>query len=126
MLQALKKAISTVQYLLLAVALITLPASAAELLMLEADDCVYCQKFNEEIAPAYPKTNEGKLAPLRRINIAEPWPKDLAAIKEENLTPTFILIHNGQEVDRLIGYPGDEHFWFLLSELLLKLVYWNK
>ena len=34
---------------------------------------------------------------------------------------TFILVDKGEEVDRLIGYPGDEHFWFLLGDMLEKL-----
>ena len=89
--------------------------------MLEQDGCVYCEKFNREIAPAYSKTAEGKIAPLRRIDINQEWPEDLADIKPTTLTPTFILIENNKELDRLYGYSGDEYFWFLLGELLENL-----
>ena len=98
-----------------------LAAISAELLVLEQEGCVYCEKFNREIAPAYPKTTEGKIAPLRRIDIHQEWPADLADIKPAALTPTFILIDNDKELGRLHGYPGDEHFWFLLGELLQSL-----
>jgi hypothetical protein len=96
-------------------------AHPAELLMIEEPGCVYCARFNREIGPAYPKTDEGKLAPLRRLQLSDPWPASLAAVRNATVTPTFILVENGVEIDRLVGYPGDEHFWFLLSQMLEKL-----
>lgn len=97
------------------------PAAAAEMIMLEQPGCVWCARFNEEIAPAYGKTEEGRTAPLRRIDITEPIPDDLAHVTIERFTPTFILMEDGREVDRLRGYPGDEFFWPLISEMLKKL-----
>ena len=86
--------------------------------MVEQAGCVFCKRFNHEIAPAYPKTSEGKLAPLRRVDLSEPWPEDLVTVTPATLTPTFILVDDGAEIDRLVGYPGDEHFWFLLGKML--------
>jgi len=97
-------------------------SASAQLVMVEESDCPYCERFNAEIAPAYPNTTEGKAAPLRRVNIENGWPADLSHIKTETLTPTFILIQNNQELGRLHGYQGDEFFWFLLGELFEKLV----
>ena len=94
---------------------------AAELVMLERPGCVWCRKWNEEIAPIYPKTPESKQAPLRRVDITRPWPADLAAIRADVYTPTFVLVADGREIDRLRGYPGDEFFWALLNEMLAKL-----
>ena len=106
-------------------ALVTLstlaPSIAAELIVVESDDCPYCQRFHAEIGVAYPKTDEGKLAPLRLLDISQPLPKELSSVKAATVTPTFILVENNREVDRLVGYPGDEHFWFLLGEMLDKL-----
>lgn len=95
--------------------------SAAELLMLEQPGCVWCKRFNEEIAPAYAKTDEGRRAPLRRVDITEDWPVDLEGIRPERLTPTFILLDKGVEIERMIGYPGNEFFWGLLDDMLSKL-----
>lgn len=106
---------------LAAAMLAALPARAAELLMLEQPGCVWCARFNEEIAPAYPKTAEGGRAPLRRVDITEAWPDDLAGIASERFTPTFVLVEGGEEVGRIRGYPGDEFFWYLLAELIAKL-----
>ena len=96
-------------------------ASAAELVMFESAGCPYCARWNREIAPIYPKTDEGKRALLRRVDIAAPRPADLAGIANIVYTPTFVLIADGQEIGRIVGYRGDEIFWSLLSELFARL-----
>ncbi|TMJ01115.1 MAG: transcriptional regulator [Alphaproteobacteria bacterium] len=98
-----------------------LPAQAAELVMFEQKSCVWCRKFDREIAPAYDKTTEGNRAPLRRLDIALPAPSDLAFIKRERFTPVFVLIDGGREIGRIRGYPGDTFFWGLLANLLERL-----
>jgi thioredoxin-related protein len=113
--------------LLLALALAALavtavrPAAAAELVMFEAAGCPHCARWNREIAPIYPKTAEGKQAPLRRVDIAQPRPADLAAIANIVYTPTFVLLDDCREIGRIVGYGGDEIFWSLLTELVAKL-----
>jgi len=96
-------------------------AEAAELIMVEQPGCAWCARWNDEIGVAYPKTAEGKTAPLRRVDITDGWPDDLAGIQRERLTPTFILVDDGKEVARLRGYPGEHFFWPLLNEMLGKL-----
>lgn len=93
----------------------------AELLMLEQPGCVWCARFDAEIAPAYPNTEEGRRAPLRRVDITREWPADLKGIASERFTPTFVLVEDGREIGRIRGYPGDEFFWYLLDELIAKL-----
>lgn len=97
------------------------PAQAAELLMLEQPGCVWCARFDAEIAPAWPKTTEGRIAPLRRIDITRSWPADLAHIQKERFTPTFVLLDNGREIGRMRGYVGDEFFWYRIGELIAQL-----
>jgi hypothetical protein len=96
-------------------------AVAAELIVVESDDCPYCKRFHAEIGVAYPKTEEGKRAPLRLLDISQPMPEEYSNVKPASVTPTFILVENNREIDRMIGYPGDEYFWFLLGEMLEKL-----
>jgi hypothetical protein len=96
-------------------------ARAAELIMFEDAGCVWCAHFNHEIGPIYPKTTEGKRAPLRRVDMAKPIPADLSFIEVERFTPVFVLIDDGREIGRIRGYPGDDHFWGLLGILLGKL-----
>jgi hypothetical protein len=96
-------------------------ARSAELIMIESDSCEWCEIWHQEIGPIYPKTAEGKLAPLRRIDIADDIPKDLAKLRRASFTPTFILMDNGKEVSRILGYPGEDFFWGLLEEALTKI-----
>jgi hypothetical protein len=96
-------------------------AAAAELVMLERAGCPWCEKFDREVAPIYPKTAEGARAPLRRVNIYGPLPKDLAFIKVERLTPLFVLVDDGREIGRIRGYPGDDLFWSQMAGLMQRL-----
>ncbi len=105
----------------LAITLLVFPVvSRAEmtLLMVEEDGCMWCARWDDEIAEIYPKTHEGKAAPLRRLDIRQATPDDIALEKPLYYTPTFILLDNGQEVGRIEGYPGEDFFWGLLGALM--------
>src|SRR6185503_9839527 len=101
--------------------LLATASPAAELVLFEQKGCVWCQRFDRDIAPAYDKTSEGKRAPLRRVDIAQPAPADLSFIRRERFTPVFVLIDQGREIGRIRGYPGDTFFWGLLANLLERL-----
>lgn len=105
----------------MSIALTAFSARAAELVMFEQAGCVWCAAFDREIAPVYDKTDEGKRAPLRRVDTDRALPPDLAFIANERLTPLFVLIDKGREIGRIRGYPGEEHFWGLLGVLIKKV-----
>ncbi|WP_162946960.1 hypothetical protein [Ruegeria sp. EL01] len=84
------------------------------LLMAEEDGCYWCAKWNAEIAHIYPKTAEGRAAPLQRYDLHSETP-DVAFDRRVHFTPTFILVENGREVGRIEGYPGEDFFWGLLT-----------
>lgn len=96
-------------------------AAAAELVMFERRGCSYCAQWHEEIGPIYPKTPESRSAPLRRVDLDQRRPDDLAHLAPVSFTPTFVLVEGGQEVGRILGYPGQDFFWGLLDELLARL-----
>lgn len=98
-----------------------LNAFCAELILFEQAGCAWCETFNREIAPIYPKTVEGQRAPLRRVNIDYPLPADLSFVEVERLAPLFVLVDKGREIGRIRGYPGEDHFWGLLGVLIKKL-----
>lgn len=107
-------------------ALLTIQAASprsAELIMYESESCEWCEQWNEQIGPIYPKTAEGRFAPLRRVDIADDPPQDLSAVKGIHFTPTFVLMEKGREVGRILGYPGEDFFWGLLEEILKKAGY---
>lgn len=105
----------------LALTVLSVGANAAELIVVESNDCPYCERFHAEIAIAYPNTDEGKLAPLHILQLGEAMPTQYSDVKPARVTPTFILVEGNKEIDRLEGYPGDNYFWFLLGEMLAKL-----
>ena len=96
--------------------------AAARLVVVEQAGCTFCARFDAEIAGAWPNTEQGRRAPLRRVDLHAEWPADLDGVEKPSLTPTFVLVDGrGREVDRLAGYPGDEHFWFLVDGMLARL-----
>ncbi len=97
-----------------------LPAVAdTYLLMAEEAGCHWCAKWNEEIAHIYPKTAEGRTAPLQRYDVHGHSP-DVAFAQRVHFTPTFILVQDDTEVGRIEGYPGEDFFWGLLTMMFEK------
>jgi hypothetical protein len=97
------------------------PLRAAELLMVENSGCIWCVRWHAEIGPAYPRTDEGRRAPLRRIDIADAPAVGIRFTAPLTVTPTFVLVEDRREVGRITGYPGPDFFWSLLGELLAQL-----
>ena len=91
-----------------------------QLLMVEQDGCHWCARWHEEIGAIYPKTWEGRAAPLRSLDLRAKLPSDVTLDRTAVFTPTFVLLIDGQETGRLEGYAGDEFFWVLLDDLLQK------
>lgn len=93
-----------------------------KLIMVEQEGCHYCEKWLAEIGDRYHLTDEGRIAPLRRVFIEDTLPSDLPPeMASISITPTFVLVKDGLEVDRLYGYAGDQFFWGQLQEMLNKL-----
>lgn len=89
-----------------------------KLMMLDRKGCIYCAAWKREIGAGYASSAQGKTAPLAIIDIDGPWPDGLAIGRRPYLTPTFILLRDGQEIDRLEGYPGQDYFYPVLTEMM--------
>lgn len=96
-------------------------ALAAELIMVEAGGCHWCEVWDEEIGVVYHRTSAGKVAPLRRVDLHKKLPEDLSFLKQLAFSPTFIVVNKGVEVGRITGYPGESFFWGQLEIILKKL-----
>ncbi len=96
----------------------SLTRADTRLLMAEEPGCMWCQRWNEEIAQIYPKTVEGRAAPLERFDIRAGAPDGVTLDGAVRFTPTFILVRDGQEQGRIEGYPGEDFFWGLLGQLM--------
>ena len=93
---------------------------AVRLIMFEELGCEYCEMWNEEIGVIYHKTPEGRFAPLTRVFVGDPKAK---YIKRIIYTPTFVVVKGKTEIGRVLGYPGEEFFWSMLVEILVKAGY---
>ena len=89
--------------------------------MFDAGACEWCDAWDRDVGVVYHKTEEAGLAPLRRVRLQGPRPRDLEHIVGVVYTPTFVLVDDGREIGRINGYPGEDHFWGLLGVLLKKL-----
>lgn len=105
----------------LAAFLVWLPMAAMAqtvLWMAEEHGCYWCERWNEEIAAIYPKSAEGRAAPLQRYDLYSGSPEGVTFTQPVRFTPTFILTVDGAEVGRIEGYPGEDFFWGLLGLML--------
>lgn len=90
-------------------------------MMVEEEGCSWCIRWNNDVGGEYALTQEGKTAPLWRQDISDPLPQGVKLESLPQFTPTFILLVDGTEVNRIEGYPGEGFFWGLLEIMLAKL-----
>ena len=93
------------------------PSVAYELIMVEQQGCHYCERWKEDIAPIYPKSDVGMFAPLRMVDIKEAG--STPEIKTAVLfTPTFVITDGDREIARMEGYMSEDFFWGVLEMIL--------
>jgi thioredoxin-related protein len=96
-------------------------AAAAELLMFDSPTCPWCLKWHREIGPVYAQTDEGRLLPLRRVDLARARPQDLAGLEPVKATPTFVVLSCGREIGRIVGYGGEDAFYGELDAIIARM-----
>lgn len=104
-------------------AAITMPVADSQstgdyLLMIDSPHCPWCEAFDDEIGMIYSQTEEGRLFPLKKIDFYAQIPAIYDIAHQPTLTPTFIVIDDFKEIGRIKGYPGEELFWWRLSEFV--------
>lgn len=95
--------------------------TGAHLLMFDDPGCPYCRQWHREVGPGYANSPEGKRAPLRVLQHRGPRPADITLSEPVRATPTFVLVQDGREVGRIVGYPGADFFWSMIDNLMKKL-----
>lgn len=86
-----------------------------QLVMIGEKGCPYCARWDKEVGVAYAASAEGQFAPLLRLDRSDP---EAATFSNIHYSPTFIVLNNGVEIGRIVGYPGPDFFWGLLSQIL--------
>ena len=113
-------AVNLTRRLALLAALLLVPLAApaeTRLMMVDEPGCPYCAQWEAEVGDAYARTDEGRRAPLMRVDIRD-LTHDGALAGPVLYTPTFVLLVDGREAGRIEGYPGEDFFWGLLGQLL--------
>jgi hypothetical protein len=96
------------------------PAATVELLVFEHVDCTYCRVFRRDVLPKYRNSTPGTAVPLRFIDIAKSDTGTLGLRSRIHVLPTVVLMKEGHEIDRIVGYWGPDNFFKLLAQMLLK------
>lgn len=104
--------------LLLAAVVFASAADALELAMFRRAGCPWCAAWDREIGPIYAKTDAGRRAPVRFVDLARANDRKFALASPVRFTPTFVLVDRDREIGRIEGYPGEDFFWGLLERLL--------
>ena len=93
-------------------------ATALELVMVRRAGCPWCAAWDREIAPIYGKTDIGRQAPVRFVDLEHMSEMKLALQSPVRFTPTFVLVDEDREIGRIEGYPGEDFFWGMVERLL--------
>ena len=79
-----------------------------------SQDCPYCTEL-KQMLDNYPITYEVTDVDKNE----EEWDEMCKTLNIE-FVPTVIIVEDGAEVARIEGYPGEDFFWQLLNQALLK------
>ena len=99
--------------------LAALPAIAiagTRLVMVTSDYCPFCQAWERDVGAVYDKSPYAPSLPLTRVEMGASMPAGVVLAAPVRGTPTFLIIRDGQEIDRQRGYDDAEMFWWWLSE----------
>ena len=97
-------------------ALSNIAIASTRLVMVTSDYCPFCQAWERDIGVLYEKSPYAPSLPLKRVDIGSAMPEGVTLQSPVLGTPTFLIIHNDQEIDRQRGYDNAEMFWWWLSD----------
>lgn len=89
----------------------------AALVMVSDPGCSFCMRWQPEVKIPYNRSAEGAFAPLIERLRNDPGVRRFKGIV---YSPTFLVLSNGEEVGRIVGYQGPDLFWMELEPLMAK------
>ena len=95
-----------------------LSTGTLELVVIEADGCIYCGLFRRDVLPSYAVSEQGKQMPVRFVDVNDTNTARLDLKSPVDNVPTFIVVKSQHEVGRISGYMGPEDFFHSISYLL--------
>jgi thioredoxin-related protein len=97
----------------------SVPASSAfELVVVEAEGCIFCRLFRRDVLPAYQTSEQGKEAPVRFVDVNDVDKSQADLTSPVEIVPTFVVLKSRHEVGRISGYVSPENFFHSINYLL--------
>lgn len=93
------------------------PENGFELVVVEADGCIYCGLFRRAVLPAYQLSDDSKAMPIRFIDVNEIETAQLDFTAPVSIVPTFVVVKSRHEIGRIAGYVGPENFFHSINHL---------
>jgi thioredoxin-related protein len=88
-----------------------------EVIVFEHADSVHCRVFRRDVLPKY-KQGMRMDVPLRFIDVSTSDTSALGLRAAIRTVPTAVVMRDGREVDRIVGYWGPTNFFIMLSHIL--------
>ena len=92
--------------------------SSRELIVFEADNCIYCDVFRRDVLPDYLKSQRAAEVPIRFVNVSHIGALEQSLGSPLTIVPTVVLMNEGRETGRITGYTGPENFFRLIGHML--------
>jgi thioredoxin-related protein len=89
-----------------------------ELVIVEVENCVYCEVLRREVMPAYAMSEHGRGLPVRFLDLNTPEAAKLELVEPLTMVPTVLLVKANHEVGRAPGYMGPEGFFHAIRFMI--------
>jgi thioredoxin-related protein len=89
-----------------------------QLVVMEAEGCIYCTVFRRDVLPSYEESERGKDMPVRFIDVNDVAKAGIELSQPIDILPTFVVVKDNHEVGRIPGYVGPEDFFHSINYLL--------
>jgi thioredoxin-related protein len=95
-----------------------IPTSSLELVVVEAEGCIYCKLFRRDVLPTYESSEQARDMPVHFVDINDIDANHLDFKTDVDIVPTFVVVKSRHEIGRISGYIGPENFFHSISYLL--------
>lgn len=89
-----------------------------QLVVMEAEGCIYCTLFRRDVLPSYQVSERGKDMPVRFLDVNDVPKTGIELHSPIDILPTFVIIKDNRELGRIPGYVGPEDFFHSINYLL--------
>lgn len=89
-----------------------------QLVVMEAEGCIYCSIFRRDVLPSYEISERGKDMPVRFVDVNDVLKTGIELQSPIDILPTFVIVKDNHEIGRVPGYMGPEDFFHAINYLL--------